>query len=220
MYASRRAMASCAGSIRHPFVLRVAGVTIQSRPLPPASTPKHRVKTVKKFMKGRMRIVPAFPQFLACVCQGKAPRPRAHKCINVKSKLRHPGNSRRKRDKGTHHRQKPRQQHRDRSVLVEKTSHPIQIVMAHQHPFTIALDRGRPPLARSNRQSATPHCSPLLRPLLSRTGSNAEVNQVAGEGHDDFRRQGNACRLDAHQRGNAAIAAKVDHMRYELYEEV
>ncbi len=119
---------------------------------------------------------------------------------------RHPGDSGGQGDKGSHHREQARQEHRDRTIFSKKVGGAVQIVPAEKNIPAVALHQ-RPAAMRPNpvRQGRTQVAADGAGRGHPQKLESAGVHQVAGERHDDFRGQRNAGRLNAHQQSNSQI---------------
>ncbi len=119
---------------------------------------------------------------------------------------RHAGDSGRQGDKGAHHRQQTRQENRDRSVFEKELRGAVQIVPAEQNVLAKTLHQRAAPVG----SDPISHCRAQVAAEGAGRGhpqklEPARVDQVPGERHDDFRRQRNAGRLDAHQQRDAQV---------------
>lgn len=145
-----------------------------------------QVKTMKRLFKARVG-VPLFAELHAGIGQAKAPRPRSNKGVDVKAELRHARDAGGKRDEGADYRQEAPQKNGDGAVLLKEARHAIEVVVTHQDPSAIALDE------RTASGSADPISEDGAYVAADGAGCGcpeeaeaAGVNQVAGEGHDDF----------------------------------
>src|SRR5579883_3348872 len=77
--------------------------------------------------------VPVLAKLHADISKAETPRPGTQKCIEVKSSLRHLGNSSRKSDKSPNHRQQPGYEHGRAAVARKKTLRDVQIPFAKQN---------------------------------------------------------------------------------------
>ena len=125
----------------------------------------------------------------------------------MKAQLRHSGDARRKRNEGADHGQQAPEQNGDGAVLLEEVRHAVEVVMAHQHPAAVALDQ------RTTARGADPVRNHGAKVAADGAGRGdpekaeaSRVDQVAGEGHDDFAGERDAGRFDAHQGGNAGVS--------------
>src|SRR6476620_3611416 len=125
----------------------------------------------------------------------------------MKAKLRHARDAGRKRDEGAHHWKQTTKQDSDGAVLLEELRHAVEIVMAHEHPAAIALNQ------RTPARGSYPVSKDGTHVAANGAGGGdpeqaeaARVDEVPGEGHDDFAGKRDAGGLDAHQCNDACVS--------------
>src|ERR1700722_3149339 len=105
----------------------------------------------------------------------------------------HPRDSRRDGYERLHDWHHARKKNRNRAVFQKKPAHAIQIVIAHQDPFAIAFNKwaaafGADPVADGRADVAADHSDDRDHEEIEA----AEINEVAGERHDEFRGKRNS----------------------------
>src|SRR6185503_14147723 len=128
--------------------------------------------------------------------------------------LRHARDSGGQRDKGADNGQQARDEDGKESVACEEALGVVQVALVEQHESAIAVDErtasdGANPVGDNRAKIAADGSGD--RDPDEREGSCEGrlvcVDQVAGEGHDDLRRQRDAGRLNGHEQRDSEISA-------------
>src|SRR5580704_9767031 len=130
----------------------------------------------------------------------------------MKSPSRHASNSCGQSDEGADYRQQPGYEDGEISPAGEKSIGPIQFAPAHQNPAAVFFYQ------RTAAVASDLVCDQRSQVATDGSGGGdpkelhcALVDQVAGEGHDQFGGQGYAGRFDGHEEGEAAVAGHGDY---------
>src|SRR5262249_9686438 len=153
----------------------------------------HSVKLVEIFSKR----APILSKLHTEISEREAPGPGAEECVNVKLGPRHAGDAGRQRNEGANHRQQAADEDGEFSPAEKKTVSPVEFTVPHQYPTTVPLDQRAASIsANLVGHKRTQVASDRTRGCDQRQLESASENQISGEGHDQLRRQGNACGFD------------------------
>jgi hypothetical protein len=161
--------------------------------------------------------LPAVAEFHADVREKEAPGPRTDEGIEMKAKLRHTGDTSGQGDEGADNGEQTSNEDGDAAIALEVVFGAVKVVATEENVFAKAFDGG----------TAAPGTEPVGgdRAEVATDGSCggypeeielAGVNEIAGEGHDDLRRQRNASRFDSHEEGDAGVSSRGDHSDNEV----
>ena len=162
-----------------------------------------------EFMEVLAERAPVLAEFHAEVGQRETPGPRSEESIDVEFAARHAGDSGGQRDKCADHGQQARNEHGHISPALKEAVSPVQFAAAHQDPASVALDQRASAVAADfvgdeRAQIASDRAGRRRPDQLHRAG----IDEVAGEGHDQFGRQRNARGLNRHEQRDAGIAGR------------
>ncbi len=161
--------------------------------------------------------LPSVAELHADVSKKEAPGPGADEGVEMKAQLRHAGDAGGQGDEGADDGQQARDEDRDAAVALEVVLGAVEIVAAEENVFAEAFDGG----------TAAPGTEPVGRDgaEVAADGSGggdpeeielAGVNEIAGKGHDDLRRQRNASRFNGHQENDTGVSSRGDHSDNEV----
>ena len=168
------------------------------------------MKALEDFLETRVSL-PLVAQFHAYVSERVAPRPRADKRIDVEAQQVHLRDARRQRDEGADDGKHASDEHRDRTILHEEVFGTVEVALAEQDVAAIALHH------RTTTLGADPVRGDRAE-IRGQRGDRCEDDElqlrvresVAGERHDDFRRDRNAGRLDCHEQRDGNVPSAGD----------
>ena len=137
----------------------------------------------------------------------------------MKTSPGHASHAGRQRHKSADHREKPTYEYGQVSPAGEESVGPVEFATAHQNPVAIALDQRAATVAADLVRHKRPNIAPdRARRSHPEQLHRAFKDEVAGERHDQFRRERDASRLDPHQNYNTAVTAP-RHERFDEDEE-
>src|SRR5579863_9112822 len=161
----------------------------------------NEMKAMEPLVETRVGM-PRFAESHTHVGQGVTPGPRADECVEMEPQLRHFCDTGRKCYEGAHDWKQAAEKNGNGAVLLKEMRHPVKIVMAHQNPSTVAHHKRTPACCSDPISDHRPDIA------ANRAGSGGpqqveapRVDQVAGEGHNDFAGKWDTGGFDAHQSG-------------------
>ena len=168
------------------------------------------MKAVEDFLEARVGL-PFVAELHADVGEDVAPGPGADESVGVKAKLRHLCYACGKSYEGTDYGKEASDEDGDSTEALEEVFDTVEVVTAEEDVFAETLDSG----------AASPGSEPVGGDgsEVAADGSGggdpeefelASVHEIAGEGHDDLGRQGDAGGLDAHEERDADVASGGD----------
>ena len=140
-----------------------------------------------------------------------APGPGTDEGVDVEAKLVHLRDAGGKGDEGANDGEHAADQHGDGAVAVEEVIDEVEIAAAEEDVAAVALDHGASaacadPVGGDGAEVGGEGCDGCEEDEVElRVGES-----VAGERHDDFRRDGNAGGLDRHEQDDAGVASAGD----------
>ena len=144
--------------------------------------------------------VPLVAELHADVRQRVAPGPGAEEGVDVEAELVHLCYAGGKGDEGAHDGEHAADQHGDGPIACEEVIYEIEVALAKEHVAAVTLDHGASaagayPVGRNGAKVGGKRRDGGEDDEIELTVSEG----IASERHDDFRRNGNAGRLDCHE---------------------